>query len=284
MFQHPCSKEMLANAVINILLKCLPIAITVCPRFIVKDEWLYLIFSICVPAKFAPIRPPQIHLTRINFEVPHQEKTPVFIGREWLFRKLEKVCLIIDVFTAGWLLTYLLQDVYGYWRIYCRMYIWPLTYLLQDVYGHWHICCRMSMAIDVFTAGCLWLLMYLLKDVYGYWCIYCRMSMAIDVFTDCRMSMAIDVFTAGCLWLLTYLLQDVDGYWRIYCRMSMAIDVFTAGCIYGHWRIYCRMSMAIDVFAAGCLWLLTGSILFEIFWLATIANQIKNWLAISDIV
>ena len=28
----------------------------------------------------------------------------------------------------------------------------------------------------------------------------------------------------------------------------------------------------------------TGSILFEIFWLATIANQIQNWLAISDIV
>ena len=27
-----------------------------------------------------------------------------------------------------------------------------------------------------------------------------------------------------------------------------------------------------------------GSILFEIFWLATIANQIQNWLAISDIV
>ena len=28
----------------------------------------------------------------------------------------------------------------------------------------------------------------------------------------------------------------------------------------------------------------SGSILFEIFWLATIANQIQNWLAILDIV
>ena len=152
-----------------------------------------------------------------------------------------------------WLLTYLLQDVYGYWRIYCRMSmaidiftagcLWLLMYLLQDVYGYWRIYCR--MAIDVFTAGCLWLLTYLLQDVYGYWRIYCWMSR----------------------WLLTYLLQDVYGHWRIYCRMSMAIDVFTAGClwllmyllqdVYGYWRIYCRMSMAIDVFTAGCLWLLT---------------------------
>ena len=43
------------------------------------------------------------------------------------------------------------------------------------------------------------------------------------------------------------------------------------------------MKQPIVDFAVQCK-LLTGSILFEKNWLATIANQIQNWLAISDIV
>ena len=95
--QLPCSNFQgnLSNAVIDI-----STTQNSCKwHFIVlKSDCLDFIFYISVSAKFAPIRPPQIHLTRINFEVPHQEKSPVFIGREWLFRKLEKVCLIIDTF------------------------------------------------------------------------------------------------------------------------------------------------------------------------------------------
>ncbi|XP_074653753.1 protein TANC2-like [Tubulanus polymorphus] len=40
--------------------------------------------------KFIPPRPPQLHLKPIHFEVAHQETNPVFIGREWLFRDIEK--------------------------------------------------------------------------------------------------------------------------------------------------------------------------------------------------
>ncbi len=41
--------------------------------------------------RFAPIRPPQLHLTPINFEIPHTESPPMFIGREWLYREIEQV-------------------------------------------------------------------------------------------------------------------------------------------------------------------------------------------------
>ena len=41
--------------------------------------------------RFAPIRPPQIHLNPICFEVPHQENCPIFIGREWVFKEMEQV-------------------------------------------------------------------------------------------------------------------------------------------------------------------------------------------------
>ena len=44
-----------------------------------------------VSVRFAPIRPPKIQLTPINFEVPHQELQPIFIGREWLFKEIEQV-------------------------------------------------------------------------------------------------------------------------------------------------------------------------------------------------
>ncbi|XP_013418941.1 protein TANC2 isoform X2 [Lingula anatina] len=40
--------------------------------------------------RFAPVKPPQIQLTPINFEVPHQEKVPLFVGREWLYKEVEK--------------------------------------------------------------------------------------------------------------------------------------------------------------------------------------------------
>ena len=41
--------------------------------------------------RFAPIRPPQLNLTPINFEVPHTESAPMFIGREWIYREIEQV-------------------------------------------------------------------------------------------------------------------------------------------------------------------------------------------------
>ncbi|CAH1775583.1 unnamed protein product [Owenia fusiformis] len=42
------------------------------------------------PVRFAPIKPPQIQLTPINFEVPHQEDTAIFLGREWVFKEIEQ--------------------------------------------------------------------------------------------------------------------------------------------------------------------------------------------------
>ncbi|KAK3602700.1 hypothetical protein CHS0354_017904 [Potamilus streckersoni] len=39
--------------------------------------------------KITPIRPPQLHLTPISFEVPHQEGSAMFIGREWIFKDIE---------------------------------------------------------------------------------------------------------------------------------------------------------------------------------------------------
>ncbi|XP_060067945.1 protein TANC2-like [Ylistrum balloti] len=38
-----------------------------------------------------PIKPPQVHLTPINLEVPQIEGKTNFVGREWLFNKLEMV-------------------------------------------------------------------------------------------------------------------------------------------------------------------------------------------------
>ncbi|ELU09083.1 hypothetical protein CAPTEDRAFT_174663, partial [Capitella teleta] len=41
--------------------------------------------------RFAPLSPPQIHLTQIVFEVPHvEEEVPLFSGREWLFAQMEQ--------------------------------------------------------------------------------------------------------------------------------------------------------------------------------------------------
>ena len=45
--------------------------------------------------RFAPVKPPQIQLTPIHFEVPHQESSPMFIGREWVYKEMEQVLYII---------------------------------------------------------------------------------------------------------------------------------------------------------------------------------------------
>lgn len=37
------------------------------------------------------IKPPQLHLYPINFELPHPEGKPIFVGREWLFKEVEMV-------------------------------------------------------------------------------------------------------------------------------------------------------------------------------------------------
>ncbi|XP_014779861.1 protein TANC1 isoform X2 [Octopus bimaculoides] len=39
--------------------------------------------------RFAPIRPPQLKMFPIKFEIPHSEGKSVFIGREWLFKEIE---------------------------------------------------------------------------------------------------------------------------------------------------------------------------------------------------
>ncbi|KAH9514291.1 Protein tanc2, partial [Bulinus truncatus] len=41
--------------------------------------------------RFTPIRPPQLQIKPIVFEVPHPEGKPVFVGRAWLFNELESV-------------------------------------------------------------------------------------------------------------------------------------------------------------------------------------------------
>lgn len=45
--------------------------------------------------RFAPIRPPQLKMFPIKFEVPHPEGKPLFTGREWLFKDIEMVSLSI---------------------------------------------------------------------------------------------------------------------------------------------------------------------------------------------
>ena len=37
------------------------------------------------------IRPPQLHLTPIDFEIPHAEGIAMFIGREWIFKDIDLV-------------------------------------------------------------------------------------------------------------------------------------------------------------------------------------------------
>ncbi|BFZ22422.1 hypothetical protein BsWGS_25461 [Bradybaena similaris] len=41
--------------------------------------------------RFTPIKPPQLHLKPLVFEVPHPEGKPLFVGRAWLFGELEAV-------------------------------------------------------------------------------------------------------------------------------------------------------------------------------------------------
>jgi hypothetical protein len=46
--------------------------------------------------RFTPIRPPQLHLKPITFEVPHPEGKPLFTGRDWVFREMEMVALAFE--------------------------------------------------------------------------------------------------------------------------------------------------------------------------------------------
>ncbi|XP_035828522.1 uncharacterized protein LOC101850208 [Aplysia californica] len=41
--------------------------------------------------RFTPIKPPQLQLKPLVFEVPHPEGKPMFVGRAWLFSELENV-------------------------------------------------------------------------------------------------------------------------------------------------------------------------------------------------
>ena len=41
--------------------------------------------------RFPPIKPPQLQLRPLVYEVPHSEGRPLFVGRGWLFTELESV-------------------------------------------------------------------------------------------------------------------------------------------------------------------------------------------------
>ena len=40
-----------------------------------------------------PIRPPQLKVAAVNFDIPHPEGTAIFVGREWVFKDID---LVID--------------------------------------------------------------------------------------------------------------------------------------------------------------------------------------------
>ena len=39
-----------------------------------------------------PIRPPQLKLAAVSFDIPHPEGTAIFVGREWVFKDIDLVC------------------------------------------------------------------------------------------------------------------------------------------------------------------------------------------------
>ena len=45
------------------------------------------------PKMITPICPPQLHLTPIAFEIPHSEGTAMFVGREWVYKDIDLVCV-----------------------------------------------------------------------------------------------------------------------------------------------------------------------------------------------
>ena len=51
----------------------------------------HIILPFFLTVRFTPIRPPQLRMSPIPFEIPHQGGKPVFIGREWLFSEIEMV-------------------------------------------------------------------------------------------------------------------------------------------------------------------------------------------------
>lgn len=46
-----------------------------------------------------PIKPPQIRLKALPFEVPHNEGKALFVGREWLFKDIEMVNVFVIYLT-----------------------------------------------------------------------------------------------------------------------------------------------------------------------------------------
>lgn len=55
-------------------------------------QFVQYVFAFMLPVKFPVIRPPQLQIQPMTFEVPHTEDRPLFIGREWVFKEIEMVC------------------------------------------------------------------------------------------------------------------------------------------------------------------------------------------------
>jgi len=88
-----------------------------------------MIYNLYFPVKITPIKPPQVHLTPLDFEIPHPEGKAPFVGREWLFRELEMV--IISLCSRLHLpipLTYMFLLVFLNYKNYLNLFykIWLL--------------------------------------------------------------------------------------------------------------------------------------------------------------
>ena len=48
-------------------------------------------FVIFLLTAIVPIRPPQLKLAAVHFDIPHPEGTAIFVGREWVFKDIDLV-------------------------------------------------------------------------------------------------------------------------------------------------------------------------------------------------
>ena len=48
-------------------------------------------FVIFLLTAIVPIRPPQLKLAAVHFDIPHPEGTAMFVGREWVFKDIDLV-------------------------------------------------------------------------------------------------------------------------------------------------------------------------------------------------
>lgn len=61
-------------------------------QFPIINMILAVFYFVLLVARYDAPQSPQLHLTRLLFEVAHCEDGPMsFVGREWLFRELEAV-------------------------------------------------------------------------------------------------------------------------------------------------------------------------------------------------